>query len=57
MLGGQNSVGFGDQYFFVARYLETGDGRYEWVNRTQFLGQGRLSTEPNVEYRVFRVDN
>jgi hypothetical protein len=35
--------------------LETGDPRYEWVNQTVFVAEGRLHRGPVVEYRVFRV--
>jgi Protein of unknown function (DUF3237) len=58
ILGGAGkSVGYGDQYFFTNPRLETGDERYQWVNRTQFLGEGRLVAGPTVEYRVYRVEN
>lgn len=55
--GGGESVGYGDQYFFTNPRLETGDERYQWVNRTQFIGEGRLVAGPTVEYRVYRVEN
>jgi hypothetical protein len=58
ILGGADfSVGFGDQYFFTNPRMETGDERYAWVNRTQFIGEGRLVAGPRVEYRVYRVEN
>jgi Protein of unknown function (DUF3237) len=41
--GASNSVDYGDQYFFTNPRLETGDERYQWVNRAHFLGEGRLS--------------
>jgi hypothetical protein len=55
--GASESVGFGDQYFFTNPRLETGDERYQWVNQTQFIGEGRLVAGPTVEYRVYRVEN
>jgi len=55
--GGSNSVDYGDQYFFTSPRLETGDERYQWVNRTHFLGEGRVSPGPTVHYRVYRVEN
>lgn len=55
--GATNSVNYGDQYFFTNPRLETGDERYQWVNRTQFLGEGRLAAGPTVHYRVYRVEN
>jgi hypothetical protein len=58
ILGGANkSVDYGDQYFFTNPRLETGDQRYQWVNQTQFLAEGRLVPGPAVEYRVYRVEN
>jgi len=48
--GGEN-----DQYLFTAPRLETGDPRYPWVNQTMFLGEGRISTGPRVDYRIYRV--
>jgi len=45
---------FGDQYFFTNPRIETGDGRYAWVNRTFFVGEGHLLPELGVEYRVWR---
>jgi hypothetical protein len=29
--------------------------RYLWVNQTMFLGEGQVSTEPRVDYRIYRV--
>jgi Protein of unknown function (DUF3237) len=52
---GERSSDYGDHYFRTAPRLETGDERYDWVNRTVFVGQGRLHPGPVVEYRVFRV--
>jgi hypothetical protein len=55
--GGDTPTGYGDQYFFTQPRLETGDERYAWVNRTMFLGEGRLLPGPRAEYRVHRVEN
>jgi Protein of unknown function (DUF3237) len=58
--GGDTPTDFGDQYFFTNPRLETGDERYAWVNRTFFVGQGRLtpgSSGPRVEYKLFRLAN
>jgi Protein of unknown function (DUF3237) len=52
---GKGSSDYGDQYFRTAPRLETGDPRYEWVNRSLFVGEGRLHPGPVVEYRVYRV--
>jgi hypothetical protein len=57
MLSGE-PVPTGDegQYFFIHPRLETGDARYAWVNQTMFLGEGRVSVGPRVDYRVYRVE-
>jgi hypothetical protein len=52
---GERSSDYGDHYFRTAPRLETGDERYEWVNRTLFVADGRLHPGPVVEYRVHRV--
>lgn len=56
MLDGEPDPGAeNDQYFFTAPRLETGDPRYAWVNQTMFLGEGRVSVGPRVDYRIYRV--
>lgn len=45
---------FEDQYCRTHIRMESGDERYRWVNRTLFLGQGRL-TDGGVVYDVYRV--
>lgn len=52
---GTRSSDYTDHYFRTAPRLETGDPRYAWVNRTLFVGEGRLHPGPVVEYRVSRV--
>jgi hypothetical protein len=52
---GERSSDWDEHYFRTCPRLETGDSRYEWVNRTVFVAQGRLHPGPVVEYRVFRV--
>jgi hypothetical protein len=52
---GERSSEYSDHYFRIAPRLETGDERYTWVNRTLFVGEGRLHPGPVVEYRVSRV--
>jgi hypothetical protein len=53
---GERSSEFTEHYFRIAPRLETGDPRYAWVNRTLFVGEGRLHPGPLVEYRVARVE-
>lgn len=52
---GERSSDYADHYFRTTPRLETGDERYAWVNRTVFVGEGRLHPGPVVEYRVSRV--
>jgi len=52
---GERSSDWDEHYFRTSPRLETGDPRYEWVNRTLFVAQGRLHPGPVVEYRVFLV--
>ncbi len=47
---------FGDTYFMTQPRFETGDSRYDWLNRIVAVGEGKIM--PNaVEYRVFEVVN
>ena len=55
LAGSTTPTQFGDQYFVTAPRMETGDERYTWVNRTQFVGEGRMLPGPRIEYRVYRV--
>lgn len=52
---GRGDSDYGDHYFRIAPRLECGDPRYDWVNRTLFVGEGRIHAGPVVEYRVARV--
>jgi hypothetical protein len=52
---GERSSEWDEHYFRTSPRLETGDPRYEWVNRTVFVARGRLHPGPVVEYQVFRV--
>ena len=50
------SLHYGDTYYMTAPRFETGDPRYEWINRLVSVAEGRIL--PNaVEYRVFQVVN
>lgn len=48
-------TGFGDAYLRTAVRMECGDARYAWINRTLFIGAGRLRDGGSVEYRLYRV--
>jgi hypothetical protein len=45
---------FDDHYYRTHVRMECGDERYLWVNRTLFVGTGRL-TRGGAEYDVYRV--
>ena len=53
--GGDSGTEFGDHYFVTTPRLESGDPNYAWVNQTIFVGQGRVTPGPVVEFQVFRV--
>ena len=46
---------FGDVYFFTNPRFETGDPRYDWLNRLFVVGQGR-PLKNAVEYRLFAIN-
>lgn len=52
LAGGE--TGFDDQYCRTHVRLESGAERYRWVNRTLFVGQGRL-TPDGIVYDIARV--
>ena len=52
LAGGETS--FEDQYCRIHARLECGDDRYHWVNRTLFVGRGRMTPE-GIDYEVARV--
>lgn len=45
---------FGDNYFRTHVRIECGHEAYRWVNRTLFVGEGRIAGG-GAEYRVYRV--
>jgi len=47
---------FGDTYFMTQPRFETGDKRYEWLNRVVAVAEGRTCRH-GVEYRVFELVN
>jgi Protein of unknown function (DUF3237) len=48
-------TGFGDQYMFMVPEFEVGNDRYEWLERSLFLAEGRLVGPKQIEYAVHRV--
>lgn len=53
-LASGKGTNFGDQYFYTNPRIETGDERYAWLNKTFFIGEGRVLPGLAVEYRVWR---
>jgi hypothetical protein len=46
---------FEDHYMRMAMSFDTGDPKYAWLNQHLFVGEGRLSGQEQLEYRVYRV--
>ena len=53
-LFGDGETNFGDQYWYTHLRLESGAEQYQWVNRTMFVGQGRVVGD-GVDYDVYRL--
>jgi hypothetical protein len=47
---------FGDTYFMTQPRFETGDPRYQWVNRIVAVAEGRVLPGA-VEYKVYQLVN
>ncbi len=47
---------FDNTYFYSNPRIETGDERYAWLNTTFFIGEGRITPNQGVEYRVWRPE-
>jgi hypothetical protein len=53
---GGEETDYGDTYFMTQPRFETGDPRYQWMNRIVAVAEGRVL--PNaVEYRVYQLVN
>jgi hypothetical protein len=50
------STEYGDTYFMTQPRFETGDPRYDWLNRVVAVAEGRLLPSA-VEYRVYELLN
>jgi len=55
-LAGGTPTEYGDTYFMTQPRFETGDSRYEWLNRVVAVAEGRLLPSA-VEYRVYELLN
>jgi len=45
---------FDDQYWYMHMRIESGSEQYQWVNRTLFVGHGRM-VAGGPEYEVYRL--
>jgi hypothetical protein len=55
-VSGGEETDYGDTYFMTQPRFETGDPRYQWLNRIVAVAEGRVL--PNaVEYRVYQLVN
>ena len=58
-IAANGSTRFGDQRIRTHWVLEAGDPRYAWVNRSIFVGEGRVAPDTEgragFEHRVYRV--
>lgn len=52
VLSGQAESNFGDTYFMTQPRFETGDQRYQWLNRIVAVAEGRVLRNA-VEYRLY----
>lgn len=52
--GGETGVD--DQYMRMVAQFDTGDGRYSWLTRSLFIGEGRVAGDHRIEYRIHRLD-
>lgn len=50
------ATSFGDQYMRMVPRFDAGAGRYDWLTRSLFVGEGRLTGPRAIEYAIYRVD-
>lgn len=44
-----------DQYMRLSLCFQTGDSRYQWLNRNLFVAKGRLEATGRIAYAVYRL--
>lgn len=52
--GGQTR--FADQYMRIVAQFDTGDDRYAWLTSSLFIGEGRIASDHQIEYVIYRLD-
>ena len=48
---------FGEDYFMVHLRTETGDPRYDWLNRVVVVGEARFLPDIVIEVRCYELQN
>lgn len=48
-------TGWDDQYMRMVMNFDTGDPRYEWLNESIFVAEGRLAGPAEIEYAIYRL--
>lgn len=48
---------FGEDYFMLYMRMETGDARYDWLNRAVVVGEARFLPNIVVEVRCYELQN
>ncbi len=48
---------FGEDYFMVIVRMETGDARYDWLNRVVIVGEARFLPNVVTEVRFYELQN
>jgi hypothetical protein len=53
-VGGGGETRFGEVYLVTQLRFETGDARYQWLNHTLAVGEGRV-VAGGIEYQVYEL--
>ncbi len=48
---------FGEDYFMMQVHMETGDERYDWLNRVMVVGEARFLPDFMTEIRFYELQN
>ncbi len=53
----RRETAFGEDYFMVHVRMETGDARYDWLNRVVVVGEARFLPNVVTEVRFYELQN
>ncbi len=53
----RRETAFGEDYFMMQVRLETGDARYDWINRVIVVGEARFLQDFMTEVRFYELQN